>query len=611
MSRSVSQASGAFLLSILAAAAAVPAAAVQGPSATVTIETQVVGPYDRSGPYAQYALSRRGAHAGAVLAKGSRVAVSVDGVEGPRFDDILAVPGGRGERVAFSPDGSRYAYVGRAGQELVVIIDGKEALRVPAAGTEFPQLPRLEPNPGFTEGGKHAYFVLQSTVTNPSTQVFWSMYLDGVAGPKSGEALWPWFGPDGSHVAYIITNPANRQQKLLVFDGKPAGYPPPEMQLEGDPVFTGDGMHMFTKAVLARGAGVQVLLDGRPFLKALGAHVFTAPAGNAFVTQVFAPGPGGTQIQFLDIGGRRVPGTDGGQIDSVFFSPDGKHWAARMRTPTNSASIIADGKKGLDYQNVGDPEFTADGRPVYMAYTQGKNFMVVGEEESDAFQSIAPLYSKAGRTISWAIGGNRVGFIGVAGGNMAAVVDFKAMPLREAADIDFSPDASRYAVAHGQGLTVDGKDIAAGAPVPFFPVPRSRDTEPKRRFLFSPDSKHIAHFGMPAGSNDFGIFLDGKFLAVGGNRQPHNPTFTPDSKHLFWLDTTPGEPKFTLYLDGVAVLKINFDNLAVVRPGWWDMGDDGTLTIVAADEGDLKRIRITPGTGSSVETMLAKMAKPK
>jgi hypothetical protein len=352
-----------------------------------------------------------------VVAKGSRVAVSVDGVEGPRFDDILAVPGGRGEHVAFSSDGARHAYVGRLGQEKVVMIDGKEAFRVPAASSAFPQLPRLEPNPGFTVGGKHAYFVLESTVSSPSTQTTWTMHLDRVAGPKSGEALWPYFSPDGGHVAYIVSNPANREQKMLALDGKPAGYPPPGMALEGEPTFTADG-HLFTYGVLPRGAGLQVMVDGRPFLKAPGAHVFTAPTGNAFVTRIIAPSPSGALVHFLDIAGKRVPRSDGAQIDSVFFSPDGKHWAARVRSPSSTTFIVADGKKGLDYQMVGDPGFTADGRAVYIANNAGKSFMVVGEEESDAFQAIAPLYTMDGHAVSWAIGGNRVAFIATAGANM-------------------------------------------------------------------------------------------------------------------------------------------------------------------------------------------------
>lgn len=47
------------------------------------------------------------------------------------------------------------------------------------------------------------------------------------------------------------------------------------------------------------------------------------------------------------------------------------------------------------------------------------------------------------------------------------------------------------------------------------------------------------------------------------------------------------------------------------RPGSWEMGGDGVLTIAASVDGVLKRIRITPGPETSIETMLAKMVKPK
>ncbi len=67
----------------------------------------MVGPAD---PNLQFDMSRRGGHFATVLAKGSRVVVAVNGVEGPRFDEILPIDGltgGNASRVSFSPDGSR------------------------------------------------------------------------------------------------------------------------------------------------------------------------------------------------------------------------------------------------------------------------------------------------------------------------------------------------------------------------------------------------------------------------------------------------------------------------------------------------------------------------
>ena len=163
-------------------------------------------------------------------------------------------------------------------------------------------------------------------------------------------AFWPSFSLEGSRIAYIITNPMNRQQTALVVDGKPAGYPAGGLANVGgsgyEPRFTPDGTHLLVYG-MAPGA-LQVLIDGRPFLKAPDAHLFMTPAGNAFVTRI----TGMDRVSFLDIGGRKVPGSEGQVIDSVYFSADGKHWAARIQTPANTKFVLADGKKGLSNKHV-------------------------------------------------------------------------------------------------------------------------------------------------------------------------------------------------------------------------------------------------------------------
>jgi hypothetical protein len=83
----------------------------------------------------------------AVVRQGSRLAVTIDGEEGPRFDRLFAASGDpmRGRTqfpalssqdksdhpVMFSHDGRRYGYIGLQGEEDVVIVDGKEVHRAP------------------------------------------------------------------------------------------------------------------------------------------------------------------------------------------------------------------------------------------------------------------------------------------------------------------------------------------------------------------------------------------------------------------------------------------------------------------------------------------------
>ena len=80
--------------------------------------------------------------------KGSRFVVTVDGVEGPKFEEILSTAShlvysygydgslsgigvSQPEQIAFSPDGDRYAYAGRNDKDVILILDGKEIYRAP------------------------------------------------------------------------------------------------------------------------------------------------------------------------------------------------------------------------------------------------------------------------------------------------------------------------------------------------------------------------------------------------------------------------------------------------------------------------------------------------
>jgi hypothetical protein len=110
-------------------------------NADVKVKEQVVGPAWEAGTI--YWLSPKGMHLATMHAQGSRFVVTIDGVDGEKFDEILQAAAGvevvydsggsvvavpvrwRGP-VAFSPDGSRYAYAARQGKEVVVILDGKE-----------------------------------------------------------------------------------------------------------------------------------------------------------------------------------------------------------------------------------------------------------------------------------------------------------------------------------------------------------------------------------------------------------------------------------------------------------------------------------------------------
>jgi hypothetical protein len=94
------------------------------PPAGTKIEETVLAPLQDG---ARFEISPHGLHVATIENDGSRAVVYYDGVEGPKFDQILTQASTDG--VAFSPDGNRYAYCARAGNQYVVMVDGKELTR--------------------------------------------------------------------------------------------------------------------------------------------------------------------------------------------------------------------------------------------------------------------------------------------------------------------------------------------------------------------------------------------------------------------------------------------------------------------------------------------------
>ncbi|MBL9199167.1 MAG: hypothetical protein JNL39_01620, partial [Opitutaceae bacterium] len=118
------------------------------------VEELVVGPGNEGG---SYIIAPKGVRVAHIAAKGTRIAVVVDGVEGPVVDELIngfpmqvptpnAAPGvykskhtwktapgmaGQGSAVLFSIDGKHYAYMARQGSDYVVIHDNKEIGRGP------------------------------------------------------------------------------------------------------------------------------------------------------------------------------------------------------------------------------------------------------------------------------------------------------------------------------------------------------------------------------------------------------------------------------------------------------------------------------------------------
>jgi len=132
------------------------------PPAGTKIEETVLAPVQEG---ARYQVSPHGLHVATMANDGSRAVVYYDGIEGPKFDQILTQLSTDG--IVFSPDGNRYAYCARAGNPYVVMVDGKELVR--SSESQGGTIVGTNCQLGFTSNNKHVYYFSNVTVTNPST----------------------------------------------------------------------------------------------------------------------------------------------------------------------------------------------------------------------------------------------------------------------------------------------------------------------------------------------------------------------------------------------------------------------------------------------------------
>lgn len=592
------------LVAFLATSAVIPmlvaffatSAVAQEPAAP-RVEELVVGPAKQG---LAYIVSPKGAHLATVTQKGSRMVVIVDGVEGPKFDAIVALD--IGYQVLFSADGTRHAYIGRSGDDFVLMVDGKELMRPGNAKDHSGQCPVSQL--AFTASGKHLWFL--ETIARPLEKgggTYPVVVWDGVAEMPGG--VTPVISPDGEHHAYVATNPTDNKQQTVVLDGKPAGY-------SGmDPQFSGDGKHLFVRTWVplekgpdgkSSGQALQVLVDGKPWIKAQEATLFPAPVGD-LVANVVRRFNGGTQA-FLVVAGKKVEGSDASAIDRVTFSPDGKRFAAECRTAASAQFVVVDGKRGQEYSNVQGFAFSPDsGHYGYVAIMNGKYFMVVDGEESDGFLSV--------QDFTFGGGGKRNGYIAQADPSTKMLVidgqpaSAKALSILE---LRFSDDGARCAYLMNSGnamhLVLDGAENTELLFRPFQRIPQGQAS-----YVFSPDGKHVAGFAASAKDNQTtGLWVDG--VLVLASQGLYEPTFTPDGKHLFWMTPDPRGGPLKIHADGVPCAQLASGYLLPSSTRTWEMGEDGVLTVLGQDGEKMKRLRITPSADTSVETMLAAAVKP-
>ncbi|MBS1801848.1 MAG: hypothetical protein JST28_00695 [Acidobacteria bacterium] len=578
--------------------------AIHPPNGTKVGET-VMAPLAQG---ARFFISPHGVHVATFENSGSRSVIYYDGVPGPKFDEVVGGQMGSADaQVAFSPDGKRYAYCGRVGTEMAVMVDGKELLR-----TSESNMGRFDGSScklGFTSNSQHVFMFSDSVTSMMKGGSRTRFIFDGKEVPGSASSMRGGsqdlrniaFSPDGNHYALIVVDPADENKWGLVVDGKMAPY-------RGGPVqWSADSQHLYTTIEHPGATGyMEGMLDGKPFIRADRLNLYVAPAGNMVVAIVEAADRTPSPIQFIVVDGKKVPGSEivhlrGAQIDQATFSPDGKHYAARYSTTQGRQYVFVDGQRAQEYQNVDHIVFTADSSKVtYTSFTNGKPYSIIGDQESETCLAvnglmIAPMGGRAGTPC------------GLTGGAPTVYLDGKTVPLpngvQGVGDLRFSPDGAHYAYqmyyqGGAQRLAVDGvaqMNSNLGTP-----------SIPRAHYVFSPDSRHIAvDSGPPSPTNEFssGIFLDGKYTPVVANSGMKRLEFTADSKHIVWAQDVPSRNALRIFVDGKAVAEADTAVSPNSKEAWWDMAPDGSLSVLLQDENNLKRITITPSAESGLASL--------
>jgi hypothetical protein len=535
--------------------------------AKAKIEEQEVAPI---GTAVKYAVSPHALHIAAATMKGSRPMMVIDGVSGPAFDELIWVPGQRFEvidelvhhgdpqrsregmdrqqaPVEFSEDGTRFAYVGRQGNQYVLMVDGKEFARgIYIADSDSAAVTGLS----FVPGSNRLRYI--QTIPRPKEDRGDSGDFRGVQLVVEGDKNPPVqgfsdapisFSRDGQHYAYFIDLPSDdvtyyERYRHLVVDGKldPPEYTVPSFtSTSGVALFTGDSKHLITARSKripdperTRGftqGPVTIFFDKNPVLEAPRVDILendsrtnkkvarpyyagleevsVAPLGTNCI-MVFGivdnprltTTPSRYRIFFNDRQVADVP-----KVDTIVWSPDGRRYMVKCATKNNSQFMVIDGKKEPEYRSVSFHSnrqsggysktngFTADSSTsVYLAETD-KKFLVVEGAESDGYKEVDDLI--------FTDKGGHFGFVATDdGGSKILVIDGRASdPRKDVRDLVLASDATHYGFVSGNRdfslPVIDGVEqpfLLADDLIHYSTSSGVTD----RHFLFSADGKHFA-----------------------------------------------------------------------------------------------------------------------
>ncbi len=286
--------------------------------------------------------------------------VVCDGREGMQYLDIIR------NRLHFSPDGKRFAYLAIGPQGQVLVCDGT------------PKPAWVQADLAFSPDSRHVAYegpdgrILRDGRPD-SDQAF--IRKPGVVSPDCQQLI---FSPDSQHLAYLAGFPTR-----VVCDGKSG--PTYKEGVLGKPVFAPDSRsyaHTLSQGDKIGDKWVVLWADkkvGGPYDMVEG--IAFSPDSKRIAYRALARDTWSVVVN-------DKKGPDFSNIGAIVFSPDGKHMAYGA-CDDEGWQIVCDGRKGLAGSEVGDPVFSADSKHLaYRVIKDGKALVVCDDRESASFDQI-------------------------------------------------------------------------------------------------------------------------------------------------------------------------------------------------------------------------------
>jgi WD40 repeat protein len=323
--------------------------------------------------------------------------VVVDGLKHRTYPNLVL-----GEFV-FSPDSKHVAYVAifKSGARRLVV-DGVEQ------GKQYSWIRSLV----FTRDGRLAF------AAGSATGVGVHIVVDGVEGKAYDWIGWPYFSPDGQHLAHVGgAGSGKHERRRMVVDGVEGR----EYWRFSEPVFSPDGRRVAYRAALKapHRLDLKVRYEKR----------------NAVVVVDGKE----SKAHSLDLRMRGKAALDGNWIvPTIVFSQDGKRVAYAASEGISKKFIVIDGEPGQErYQGVAGLSFSPDGtRFAFAAKLDSKIFAVIdgvehptniaGSFPRNPATAGAPIFSPDSRHVAFVRSRTGVGkkfWKGKVGGELEIVVD--------------------------------------------------------------------------------------------------------------------------------------------------------------------------------------------